>query len=167
MGRIIILTLVLIMLLLKKSYGTTFRGNDSLSLQISGKISFKKKTGDNTYKVELIRNNRVIDSQTVKGKHSFTFKLSKNEYYGVRITKQGYIQKLVSVCTDMNDSDKHSHHFHFETSLVSEDELSKFNKDMLDFPIAVISFNEKKESFSYSRKYTTDIKRKMLENDLS
>jgi hypothetical protein len=145
-----------------------FNGKEkSDELKVSGKISFQGKKSDKTYKVLLIKNNKVIDSAEVKDGRSFTFLLERNEYYGIRIIKEGFIPKLVSVCTDMDDSEKNAHHFHFDTKLISESELGRLNKEMLDFPIAVISFNEKKDSFFYNKKYTADIKRKMYDKDLS
>jgi hypothetical protein len=101
----------------------------------------------------------------LKDNKEFSFKLEKNVYYGIRITKKGFIPKLVSVCTDMTGGSKNSQHFHFKTNLINESELKRLNKDALDFPIAVISFNKRKESFSYNKKYTSGIKRKMYDKD--
>ena len=53
------------------------------------------------------------------------------------------------------------HVFEFETSLMKEEVIKKLNKDILDFPVAIIHFDYEKASFSYNKEYSAYIKREL------
>ena len=163
-----ILLLLLNNLIMGRSY--SYKGEDSLHcLEISGKVDARGNSMNNTYKVELIKGNIVIDSVEIKDRKAFKFKLEKNEYYGIRVSKKGFVSRLISVCTDL-ESKKYEHkfyRFHFDTKLINNEKSVTLNKDALDFPIAVISFNNKRGWFYYSKRYTAYIKRKIYTVDLA
>jgi hypothetical protein len=164
--------IIIAFVLLFSQYGKCkpLGGEDSLHcLEISGKIGFNGACSDNLLKIELIQDNRVVDSMTIKGKRTFKFNLKKNGYYGIRISKKGFVPRLISVCTDLEGGDISNkiYRFRFDTKLISVEGADELNKDALDFPIAVISFDRKKGWFYYSKKYTSQIKRKIYNQDVS
>jgi len=136
--------------------------DSTLCLEIEGKILNANDGEDGECKVELIWNNTVLDSQLLKeGKKKFKFVLSKNEYYAIRISKKGFITRLIGVNTKMLLETEGIYKFNFNTELIGEKFAAKLNEDALDFPIAVIYFNNEEDSFDYAKEYTMAIKRQL------
>jgi hypothetical protein len=138
---------------------------DSAScLRIEGKISNANEGIDGECLVELICTNEVVESVVLKeGKKKFRFILSKNLRYGIRITKKGYLSRLISIDTEMSDNTEMFglHKFEFETKLYKEEISKLLNTDALDFPIALVQFDYEQECFSYNKEYTAYIKNEM------
>lgn len=140
--------------------------HDSLCcLQIEGIVTNAGDGIDGECKIELIGLNDYSDSLILReGKRKFKFVLNKNSYYAIRISKKGYISKLVSVNTEMLVENGDLHVFEFETSLIREEALERLNKDMLDFPVAIIHFDYEADRFSYNKEYSAFIKRELYNN---
>ncbi len=136
---------------------------DSLScLQIEGKVLNADEGEDGECLVELITLNDGIDSIVLKeGRKKFKFVLEKNSYYAIRVSKKGYISKLVSVNTEILTEDEGVHRFVFETTLIKEAALKRLNKDVIDFPVAIIHFDYELDDFSYNKEYTDNMKREL------
>ena len=126
----------------------------NICLELKGKIPHKK---DAPYKVELIYYNTVIDSLMVNNRKGFTFELRKNAYYTIKISREGYLPKLVSVDTHLPESryNKGYYKFEFTTDLFKE---GKMYSDAFEFPITIVSYNRKNREFDYNEKYTSNIK---------
>jgi hypothetical protein len=132
----------------------------NLCLEIDGKILNADEGSDGQCTIELIHSNIVIASTVLKdGKKKFKFILKKNTNYMIRISKEGYISRLVSVDTKLDEGDTDFYSFAFETKLLKEVASQRLNKDLLDFPIALIYFDAKKDCFDYNREYTSKIKK--------
>ncbi|MBL7930473.1 MAG: hypothetical protein JNL60_01140 [Bacteroidia bacterium] len=136
---------------------------DSLScLQIEGKVL---NAGDNedVCIIELIDGtNTVVDTLILKeGKNKFAFVLQKNDYYSIRISKNGFISKLVAINTEILTQQDGIHKFNFETRLLSSVIAKKLNEDVLDFPVAIIHFDYENNCFDYNKEYTEHIKREL------
>jgi hypothetical protein len=142
---------------------------DSLScLQIEGKILNAEDGMDGECKVELIQFNEVVDSVILKeGKKKFKFVLSKNSYYAIRVSKKGYISKLVSVNTEIVTQSEEIYKFTFETNLIKEAALKRLNRDVVDFPVAIIHFDYENDCFSYNKEYTVAIKKELRQSNTS
>lgn len=136
---------------------------DSTScLLLEGKVFNACDGEDGECKIELFQDGKKIDSLMLKeNKKMFRFVLKKNSYYGVVISKKGYISRLVSVNTKISSESELIHKFSFNTTLPSELESEYFNTDALDFPVAVIQYDEQDDSFRHSDEYTNNIKREM------
>lgn len=126
----------------------------NICLELKGKIPHKK---DSPYKVELICYNTIIDSLTVNDRKGFIFELRKNAYYTIKIYREGYLPKLVSVDTHLPESryNKGRYEFEFTTDLFKK---RKTYSDALEFPITIVYYNKKKREFYYNEKYTSNIK---------
>ncbi|WP_317899786.1 hypothetical protein [Aurantibacillus circumpalustris] len=135
---------------------------DSLScLKIEGKIiNADEQQGDCI--VELIGLHNQIDTVLLKeGKTKFKFILNKDAYYAIRISKTGYISKVIGVNTEILTEVNGIYRFEFETSLIDEAILKSLNPDALDFPIAIVHFDYEKDCFSYNKEYTASIKKQL------
>lgn len=136
---------------------------DSLScLQIEGIVKNAHDSFDSECIVELLGPDASVDTIILKeGKRKFKFVLTKNTYYAIRVSKKGYISKIVSINTEIITPLKGVHIFEFETTLLKEAVLVKLNKDILDFPVAIIHYDYEKETFSYNKEYSAYIKREL------
>lgn len=128
-------------------------------LQLSGKILKIKTTTSNEYTVSLISGNTVIETKTIKGNNSFKFNLKKNGWYTVRISKEGYVSRTVSIDTKLSEGHDGFYKFQFETELIDEQEALTLNKDALNMPIAYISYDPKKHWFTHNATYTNMVKK--------
>lgn len=130
-------------------------------LKVKGRILNLKSKTDKHYTVELITSEGVVDSMRLKDGKQFRFYLKKNSYYAIRIRKAGYLDRVVSIYTDVPKDSEDEFDFRFDTELIAVEDAKKLNKDALDFPIAVVFYHEKLKCFYHCEKYTTDIKRKI------
>lgn len=90
--------------------------------------------------------------------HSFNFKLSANEYYTIEISKPGYVTRSVGISTliPSNLSLETLFRYEFEVELFTE--KKNINDYYLDFPVALISYNPKRDVFDNNYSYTSHIK---------
>ena len=143
---------------------------DSLiCLEINGKIYTNSAAADEFYTAELIEDNTVIQTKTKKDKKAFKFKLEKDKYYAIRILKEGFAPKLISICTRIPDTKfKNEYYsFSFKTELLPEEEFRKLDEDAQDFPIAIVAFDKQKKVFDYNEKYTWNIKKCLFKGTAS
>jgi len=135
---------------------------DSLScLQIEGRINNADDSGGECV-VEIIGLNDRIDTIRLKeGKTKFKYVLNKDSYYAIRISKAGYLSKLLCVNTEILTETDGIFVFEFETTLIREAAVKTLNKDILDFPVAIIHFDYEKDSFSYNKEYSAYIKKEL------
>ena len=138
---------------------------DSLyCLQIEGKILNVDAGEDASCIVELISLYNGIDTITLKeGKKKFKFMLEKDTYYALRISKKGYITKLVSINTEIVTTTDGIFRFLFETNLIKVAALKRFNRDIVDFPVAIIYFDYHLDTFSYNKEYSENIKKQLYQ----
>jgi hypothetical protein len=138
--------------------------NDSLfCLEIRGSLVFPKKASK-SYKVRLYWNNTVIDSQSVKNEQPFVMHLKRDEMYGLMIMKKGYYPRLISIDTRISETDKNIYLFDFETTLLKKGKKDKLNADAMDYPIAIVAYDDQMIGFYYDEEYTGVIKRDIYKN---
>jgi len=132
-------------------------------LEISGNLATGLKSSGGVYLVKLIEDNKVIEQVEVGSKEKFKLNLKRDKMYTVKIEKEGFIPRMVSVCTNMPPNAKRSnlYRFHFDIELFSEAFSRYFDADDIDFPIALINFDKSKGLFNYDKNYTARIQEKM------
>ena len=133
----------------------------SSCLQLSGKVLKLRTYSTNSYTVNLMRNEQLIESKVIKGNNEFKFDLKKNNFYAVKISKEGYVQRTIIVDTKLAEMHNGYYKFAFDTELIEESKADKLNAEALNMPIAHISFDERKRWFTYNAEYTKEIKRKI------
>jgi hypothetical protein len=161
------LLLLLFVLTISTSYSQTKKQIDtSACLTITGNFDGTVKDLDGNYKAKLIRDNKVIEEQNLNVKKSFQFTLKKNMLYAVRVEKEGYIPKLISITTKLSDKIEvdSPYKFNFETNLISQELYGHFEDDDVDFPVALVSYGKKCDCFEYNREYTAKLINNMFNN---
>lgn len=127
-------------------------------LKITGIIPCKYE--DAPARVDLISYNNLIDSAVLdEGATKFKFLLKKNTSYTIRITRSGYVDRLVCIDTSIPMEEKELFKFIFTTKLMRDDVSTHLNQDALDFPIAMIYYDKEQQCFDYSKQYTVSVKR--------
>ena len=142
------------------------RGNDSLfCLKIKGRITNASEGYTNGCKIELLNSKGLVDSLILRNKDRFSFLLKRNTYYAIRVSKAGYVSRLISINTEFPDEIADICEFSFNTSLISEEEAAGMNKDALDFPVAIVHFHEKTETFVHNKEYSENLKKELSNKD--
>ncbi len=149
------MALVCLFIPLKDKAGN--RNDSTACLYLVGVIENATESADTCF-IEFITPDMKIDTLFLKpGRKKFRCQLRKNEYYTVRISKKGYVPKLICINTEMLNDPGRLGWFEFETSLFKKETAEKLNKDALDFPVAIIYFDRQKETFAYNENYTKDL----------
>lgn len=134
-------------------------------LQFTGKLDASMKNAEGKYTVKLIRDNKVIETQTTGVKKSFKFILRRNMFYTIKVEKKGFISRLFSISTTLPYSVEPGGElfkFEFETNMISEDLYHHFDDDDMDFPLALINYSKSCDCFEYDVKYTEKIMTRIL-----
>jgi hypothetical protein len=135
-------------------------------LRMTGNFDGTVKDFEGAYKVKLLKDNKVLEEQDLKVKKSFAFVLKRNMLYAIKIEKEGYIPKYISISTKLSDKIELDglYKFNFETNLLGEDLYGHFNDDDVDFPVALVSYSKKCDCFEYNREYTLKMVNRMFNN---
>lgn len=138
--------------------------NDSLiCLKIDGYIQNAGEGDESPCVVELIGISGKIDTLVLKsGKKKFSFYLIKNSYYAIRVSRKGYITKYICINTQISKQNQNMHVFEFETTLLNDSVIAKLNRDMLDYPVAIVHYNLKTNAFIYNKEYSKFIRKELF-----
>lgn len=147
----------------KKNFVSSDTGN---CLTITGNFDGTVKDLEGNYKAKLMKDNKVIEEQDLKVKKSFEFTLRKNMLYAIKVEKEGFISKILSISTKMPGKIEMDspYKFNFETNLISQELYGHFNDDDVDFPVALISYSKKCDCYEYNREYTAKLINRMFNN---
>lgn len=128
---------------------------DTADFIINGLILQKNKKLDQHCSLELFYENTKIDSIRIKCNKPFEYKLKKNVWYTIRVTKEGHVPLLISFNTEINDNETiKDNFFAFETELIDLVKAKSLNKDILDFPVGLVAFNKETRKFEARDIYT-------------
>jgi hypothetical protein len=139
----------------------------SVCLEVIGIALDENDLPINGVEVKLFKENEELEwteiTNVLYHEHSFLFNLDANEYYTIEISKPGYVSRSVGISTKLPSTVSFApiFHYEFEVSLFKE---QKINDDFyLDFPVALISYDPKRDVFDNSILYTNHIKTKIRE----
>lgn len=96
--------------------------------------------------------------------HNFQFSLDSNQYYTIKISKPGYIDRFVSISTKLNSETEITDLYRFEFDVIMEKVKPTIDDFYLDFPIALISYDPMSDSFISHAKYSKHIKKMLRES---
>ncbi len=157
------LIVITLLLCLNGFSNTPNSKNSSVCLKVNGiilKAPHQAERG--SYKIELLKDNVIIDSSKVPVNKQFEFKLVKNSWYTIRITKEGRVPLLISVDTKIDDQNALIYEFKFETELLTTKDVNA-NNSIMDLPIGIVRFDRVNNRFYPIEDYTADIKQKIFD----
>lgn len=134
------------------------------ALEVTGKFDETMNSLEGKYTVKVLRDNKVVEEKTLKVKQGFKFILKRDALYTLKVEKEGYIPRLLSISTkipekaELDDLFK----FHFETNLIDEAFYNKFDDDDIDFPIALVAYAKRCDCFEYDKKYTQELMSRLV-----
>lgn len=96
--------------------------------------------------------------------HSFVFNLDVNEYYTIEISKNGFVSRSVAISTKLPADISLASIFHYEFEISLFKEKKGVDDYYLDFPVALISYDTKRDVFDNNYSYTAHIKTKIKES---
>lgn len=149
-------------------YSSAFAGSmDTVCLEITGIVKHEGTLIDGVT-IKLYKENEEMEmteiTSTPYHDHSFKFKLLKDSYYAIEVSKDGYITRLISISTqlppDVNVNPIFKYEFHLEMFKTQEG----LDDYYLDFPVALIDYDANKDLFISHEKYTKFIKGKIKES---
>ncbi|MBA3682992.1 MAG: hypothetical protein H0W73_17780 [Bacteroidetes bacterium] len=151
------------MLFISSSFASINKKDSTLCLRLNGIILKTPKIAERgSYKIELLHENKVIDSCKVTVNKEFKFSLYKNNWYTVRVTKEGRVPLLISFDTKMDEENALIYDFLFETEVLDSKKVNASN-EIMDFPIGLVKFDKKNNRFYPVEDYTASIKQKIFD----
>ncbi|MEO8066879.1 MAG: hypothetical protein ABI599_04220 [Flavobacteriales bacterium] len=113
------------------------------------------------FTVTLFRDNEEV-TRLLPSKHSaFQFALDLNAYYAIRITKEGFREKLVYVDSHLPEGVEKYDAYQCVVALETADRFAYSNPFYLDFPSALVRWDATKHSYDHSDEYLDDIQLKI------
>jgi hypothetical protein len=118
--------------------------------------------------ITIYQGNEVIEWSEItsdpKHDHHFNINLLGNNYYTIQVSKPGYVTRSVGINTKMPEDvvineDNPKTKIEFEVDIFKIKKTA--NDELLDYPIALINYNEVKRKFEFDTEYTKKIKEKM------
>ncbi len=120
---------------------------DPTCLKINGLILKSPKKEKGIYKVELLLDNTVVEAKEISCNKPFEFTLTKNAWYTVRITKDGFVPLLISVDTELGLENLTVYEFNFETELYHSTDVNYIDRDAFDLPIGLVRYDPSNNRF--------------------
>lgn len=128
-------------------------GQGSSFFGFKGKVFLEDDKGCEVT-ISLYDGNKKISSYVTGSSGRFIVDLYKNRHYTLQFAKEDYVTKRILIDTKvLNPSDAIGvKEFKFDVSLIKED--SELDYSELDFPIAIIEFENSQREFVYNVNYT-------------
>lgn len=113
------------------------------------------------FSVTLFKDNEEV-TRLLPSKHSaFQFALDLDSYYAIRITKEGFREKLVYVDSHLPEGVEKYDAYECVVNLETADRFDHSNPFYLDFPSALVRWDNEKQSYDHSDQYLDDIQMKI------
>lgn len=153
--KINLLLFIVSVIFLASSFALKGDEHADLVLEIEGKPSFGERARG-TYRVTLICHNQAVDTLVLPVSQSFDYLLNRNSIYAIRVEKEGYLPRLISINTtapqQFDNADYYS--FLFKLTMYPEALGPQLDADDVDFPVAVIAYDALSDRFEYGRLWT-------------
>lgn len=112
--------------------------------------------------VALYKDNElVIELQPEKKMSSFMLELDIDNYYTIVVSKDGYRQKTVWLDTHLPENQVKYDKYPCNVNLEPLDKFAHSDKFYLDFPSALVRWNDERKAFAHNDDYLTNIQVKM------
>jgi hypothetical protein len=139
-----------------------FAGNKSDSLALKGLI-FNDDTRVKGVVVNVYVQNKLFKAIHVKSQNRFMTNLPMNALVTIEITAPDFHTKRFIIDTKVSEKlNKSQLNYEFDIDIFKEEELANINSSFLDFPVGLVSYDEKKKAFQRNKKYTKRMKKAYL-----
>ncbi|MDA9312357.1 hypothetical protein N9515_02670 [Vicingaceae bacterium] len=132
------------------------------SLELTGVI-YNNKTKVKDVVVNIYDHNKLIKKIDVRASNRFVTNLPLNTVLTIEITAPNFHAKRFVIDSKVTSKLRKSQiKYDFDIDIFREDELANVNTSYLDFPVGLVSFDSKRESFHRNKKYTNRMKKAYL-----
>jgi hypothetical protein len=126
------------------------------TLEIKGYV-FNQETKVEGALVKLYQNNRVVQKvNTKKGK--FQFVLFSGMRYMIEVFKFGSITERIQISTVEKTEFGGKYSYEFRVDLMNASKFSEIDISALDFPTAIIKYDEEEGEYMHDIKYSNQVK---------
>jgi hypothetical protein len=112
--------------------------------------------------VKLFKENDEMEwvevTSVIHHEHRFNFKLEANQYYTIEVRRPGYVSRSIGISTKLPDEISLATLFHYEFEVELFQEKQSVDDFYLDFPVALIRYDPKRDVFDNSISYSRHIK---------
>ena len=113
------------------------------------------------FTVTLYKDNEEVTQLLPTAHSAFELALDLESYYSIRISKAGFRDKLVFVDSHLPEGVRRYADYVCEVHLEPLDRFSHSDHFYLDFPSAVVRWDDTKQSYDHSDQYLADIQGKV------
>ncbi|HMW95829.1 MAG TPA: hypothetical protein PL010_06125 [Flavobacteriales bacterium] len=106
-------------------------------------------------------NERMADITPARHKNGFILELDVNSYYTVFVEKNGYRSKSMTFDTHLPEGRMKYKAYKCTINLEAMEKFEHSDPWYLDFPSALVRWDEQKKAFTHSTDYLADIQTKM------
>ena len=134
-------------------------GKDSIELK--GMV-FNNKDRVKGVVVKVYSNNKLIKTETVRSSNRFKTNLPINAELTIEISAPGFHTKRFIFDSHLPEDVSKIPDYQFDIDIFKEEELVGVNTSILDFPVGIVEYDERKEEFFRNKKYTKRMKKAYL-----
>ncbi|OFY85666.1 MAG: hypothetical protein A3F72_11985 [Bacteroidetes bacterium RIFCSPLOWO2_12_FULL_35_15] len=96
--------------------------------------------------------------------HRFVFQLQGNSYYTIEVSKGGYVKRLIGISTILpGDGSLNGKKYDFDFEVLMFKEKAAGKDPYIDFPVALIAYDDTTMKFEENATYEKHIKSKLNE----
>jgi hypothetical protein len=129
------------------------------TFEISSVLTCKNKKL-NDYDIILSYDGQLEDKVTIKKSGKKTaVTLKRNEIYSIIFHKEGFDDKIIMINTNMPVTEEAEDFYRLNLQIEMHADHAKQKKEMVDFPVAVVKFEDKNKDFDFSERYHRQIYR--------
>lgn len=128
------------------------------SILLEGSV-FNNETKVENAIIRVYINNKLYKSVKVSRSNKFKTNLPFNQMLTIEIAAPGFHSKRFMMDTNVPESEKSRMRYTFDMDIFSEEEMKGVNTSLLDFPVGLVHYDEKKGEFVHDKKYTKQMKK--------
>jgi len=127
------------------------------SLEVKGYVFQNNEKVDLAF-IKLYQNNKVVQMMNTKKGGKFQFILFSGMLYMVEINKPGCITERIQISTEEKTEFGGKYLYEFKVDLMNEKDFTGVDISNLDFPTALIKYNEDKGEYLHDETYSKFVK---------
>ena len=135
-------------------------GNDSIELK--GMV-FNNQDRVRNVIIKVYSNNKLIKTERLASSNRVRTNLPINAELTIEISADGYHAKRFIFNTHVPHDIRRIPNYQFDIDIFREEELAGVNTSILDFPVGIVEYDERKKEFIRNKKYTKRMKKAYLD----
>jgi hypothetical protein len=131
------------------------------SIELKGTV-YNNKDRVKGLVISIYKNNDLFKEVKVRSGNKFRTYLPANAILTIEISSPGCYPKRLIFDSHLPENLSPMPRYEFDIDIFKEDELANVNTSILDFPVGIVVYDEKKGDFVRNKKYTKKMKKAYL-----